>query len=933
MKIITRIDDHSSIALGGIGTGSIDLTPRGVFTAWTIFNNRPWSDYGSPEEYMSRDDFVFILRVREESRDPYLLILRTEPWFSRSNYDNYSSVNDALNPYQTPWVRNVESIEFEAKPPITSLIFRDRLLDRSRLSVEAKIYSLLVPGNLRLSSTPAIIFRFFVKNTGERSVETSILGVIRNPHNYSSNTAAINNEISSEDYKGVLLTGENIDPSHGMYRGSLALVAINSNTYVGSFTLNTRDRSRYTEPLRKLLVEYRSKGVISQEPNKVVWGSEEKLFGAVSIKDIVGENAEKEYIFILAWYYPNHIDRYGNKLGHYYENIYRDINDLLMQISREYRSIIEKIELFIKTIYEGSYEEYLKDLALSQLPTLAKSTWLTREGFFAVWEGGPGTCAGLNTVDVAYYALPTIALLYPELGRNLVFEWSKHILTPDKSPYYQLFALAYPENMYLYREALRKDPSIQHVRDKFDRTLEDIVRKTGKDPSGRVMHCYTASPYHVDTYDRNDLMPEYILQALYITNLLGDRDFLKNILDKIKLVISGTLRQHDELGLKLIYHSPPSGYEGFSHVAKELQKKGFGLDILRILMSGPMYYPVSVNTFDNLSLHGVAVFTSDLWVSSLKALVDTLKASGYGENEVEQYMKLYKEARDNYVKLLWNGEYFDNWYDPVSGLRDRALMSASLSGQWYLKQLMSLDYSIDRGYVVSTLRNIYKNNYRDLEGLLNATYPDQPRPALAGELRYPNETNIVYAIGSQPDTPWTGIEIPVALQMIWEGMISEGLEILRNVHERYSSWGMYWNHMECDGHYFRALVSMQILNHLAGFAINSSHKFLYIDPKYPPKNFVGAVLLPSSIALLRYDSSDRELVISIENRLGDSVAEFNRIITRSNRKPSSVEVLLNNERIGISKIEVHEDRRIEVEMLRSIRLREGDILRIYLKYE
>ncbi|MEZ0289796.1 MAG: GH116 family glycosyl-hydrolase [Sulfolobales archaeon] len=931
MRIVSKTEDLSSVALGGIGTGSIEISARGSFQGWEIFNNKPWSDYGQPEEYMGRDDMVFILRVSRGDENSYMLVLKTEPWFSWKNYDPYAAVNDALNPYQTPWIRSVESLEFEAQPPLVRIKYHDRWLEREDLEAQLEIFSPLVIGDLRNSSTPALILIFTLANRGKAELDVSVAGFIKNPHNFNDLVTAVTERISVKGYTGVKMRGENIPESHGMFRGSMALVALEPGVSVASFTLDMSDRGRYSDSLRRVLVDLRKDGAVNLDPEKRVSGSREKIFSIVSKTIRLSPGEEKKIIFILAWYYPNHVDRYGRLLGHYYENYYRSVEEVIDHISTNLSNIYEKIVRMIRVFRDTSYEEFLSELALSQITTLAKSTWLTRDEFFAVWEGGPGTCAGLSTVDVAYWAFPSIVYLYPQLGVRMVLEWSRHVLTPDKSPYYEIFALAYPENMSVYRERLKRDPSIQHDVERLREVVREIIRETNRDPSGRVMHCYTASPDRVDNYDRNDLMPEYILLASLAYIVTGDRDLLRMIRDKIRLVIDGTLKQHDDAKTRLIYHMPPSGYEGFSQAARSMSVRGFE-EIMRILFSGPAYYPVSVNTYDNMSLHGVASFTADLWVAALRISKEIFREAGDIES-LEFVERVFREAVESYSKLLWNGEYFDNWYDPFSGYRDRGVLTASLAGEWYLRPLAGLDYTVDLEKILSTLRSIYKYNYREIEGLLNLTYPSHPRPSLEGDMVYPNNTRVPYLVGGQADTPWSGVEIQVALHMIWEGMTREGLEILRDVHERYRSWGMYWNHMECDGHYFRVLVALQIPNHLAGVRFLGYRQRLDIDPKYPRDSFKGPIILPSTLASLKYEENQRVLSAEVRVEIGFLPVEVREVRVRASRKPGRVDLYLDSERVEIEHEYLESDKTLVIRLDQPIKLVENKTLRIVGYYD
>jgi len=160
-------------------------------------------------------------------------------------------------------------------------------------------------------------------------------------------------------------------------------------------------------------------------------------------------------------------------------------------------------------------------------------------------------------------------------------------------------------------------------------------------------------------------------------------------------------RQHDSLGTGLIEHYMPSDYDGMSRVAAEASAKGLlpGLysgNVARVLLSGPMYVMNSVNTFDTFSLLGVASFTGDLWAASLKAMAEAAKREGL---EGAEALRGYSErAYEGLVKILWNGSYLDDWYDPVSGLRDRAVLSAQLAGEWYLR-LLGLGPGLDQDRV------------------------------------------------------------------------------------------------------------------------------------------------------------------------------------------------------------------------------------------
>jgi non-lysosomal glucosylceramidase len=60
-------------------------------------------------------------------------------------------------------------------------------------------------------------------------------------------------------------------------------------------------------------------------------------------------------------------------------------------------------------------------------------------------------------------------------------------------------------------------------------------------------------------------------------------------------------------------------------------------------------------------------------------------------------------------RLLWNGEYYNLWIDPVSGRRNEYCMADQLSGQLYVT-LLGLDDILPREHLLSALSAIFHYN-------------------------------------------------------------------------------------------------------------------------------------------------------------------------------------------------------------------------------
>ncbi|BFH72065.1 hypothetical protein SJAV_00090 [Sulfurisphaera javensis] len=402
-------------------------------------------------------------------------------------YDYYYGAS----PYTAPWVRPVKEIEYVGEPPIAYLTFKDDF------EIKLEAFSPFIPHDLKNSSLPVAIFEYDTR-------ATYIIG-IKNPF-----------ENGRIEFKGdVLYFSGETDPKDPRYNGNLCIKAEKPIfAKLNSF------------PSYKEWNELREKGYIS--------GNEGEKWG------IITTEGNK---FILAWYFQNHLNFRGKKIGHYYENYFSNCIDVINYVEENYDYLKRQTETFHDLLYHPKgVEEWIADLAGSQLTTLQKATWLSKEGDFYIWEGyynasderrvgehpytdGPVNGA-FNTIDVITYFMPVLTSLFPSLAKNILIKASENILS-DSSPYYILYSLTIPENKEKYVEKLSKDPSILSSYEKLLKTVKEVVRETGKDPKGRIPHFITRGI--VDEYGRNDLNPEFVLMWAYVSTYTRDEVFKKKL--------------------------------------------------------------------------------------------------------------------------------------------------------------------------------------------------------------------------------------------------------------------------------------------------------------------------------------------------------------------------------------------------------------------
>jgi familyl 116 glycosyl hydrolase-like protein len=118
-------------------------------------------------------------------------------------------------------------------------------------------------------------------------------------------------------------------------------------------------------------------------------------------------------------------------------------------------------------------------------------------------------------------------------------------------------------------------------------------------------------------------------------------------------------------------------------------------------------------------------------------------------------------------------------------------------------------------------QRIYALN--DEKGLLLCSWPKGGRPALP----------FVYS-----DEVWTGIEFQVAAHTIYEGLVEEGLAIVKGIADRYDGLRRNpWNEVECGSHYARALASWSVLLALSGYRYSAKDQRMTFAPLINAENF------------------------------------------------------------------------------------------------
>lgn len=251
------------------------------------------------------------------------------------------------------------------------------------------------------------------------------------------------------------------------------------------------------------------------------------------------------------------------------------------------------------------------------------------------------------------------------------------------------------------------------------------------------------------------------------------------------------------------------------------------------------------NTYD-ISFMGANTYVGGLYLASLRA-AEKMAMVINDKMFADSCRMIHTSGSRLSSSKLWNGEYFIQDVDlnkyPRNQYADGCL-SDQLFGQTWAHQL-KLGYIYPEYQVKKALSSIWKYNWKMDVGIYNKEYLPERYFAREGESglinctwplsQHPRENAVRYR-----DEVWTGIEYQVASNMIHEGMIPEGLSIVRAVHERYKPEKHNpWNEIECGDHYARALASWGVLIALEDYFYDGNRGFLSYSPKIQADNFNG----------------------------------------------------------------------------------------------
>jgi uncharacterized protein (DUF608 family) len=535
MAKITTIKTHTSgIPLGGIGSGSVELLPDGEFHYWQIANpprlTRISLDKKVDDGEGSTGALSFWIRAKGENSKPIIRKLGMKTDADDFTYRMFA------------WNKPIEKIDFNGSFPICNLKYIDDDLPckvflravspfvphNSDFSATPGFYLDFTvenptDDNLEISLLGALEPNFANKKEGCKNTLVNMdngFGIHIQPEKNSKsascgdvclsiNSDGENSYITADKFRFLKEYVGNSD--FGVTQESFLFdfrefgVLPNSEIGVKPTAIPLNLNLLTNEKLDSLCNEYskypfaisllkRIQHCTPQFPSnrekkieflkccrKQMWRMG-KDFGSCALcsKIALAPNEKKNVRFVLSWYFPNHFSKKGKRLGHYYENLYKNSLDANKFLTDNYNSVYKTAVDFADLLYNTNLPSVYPDAWSSNLSQLVKSSCYLKNGKFGLWEG-LGYC-GFHTTDITYHASFSLINLFPDLQKK---------------------------QMKMGAEFQRKD--------------------------GRVHHLFKPDFEHVDNgFDRVDMNMQFVLMVLRDYLFTGDRDYLSFLWDNVK---------------------------------------------------------------------------------------------------------------------------------------------------------------------------------------------------------------------------------------------------------------------------------------------------------------------------------------------------------------------------------------------------------------
>jgi non-lysosomal glucosylceramidase len=322
------------------------------------------------------------------------------------------------------------------------------------------------------------------------------------------------------------------------------------------------------------------------------------------------------------------------------------------------------------------------------------------------------------------------------------------------------------------------------------------------------------------------------------------------------------------------------------------------------------------NTLD-CAWFGHVSWMSSMYVGALRAGEAMAREMG-DEAFAEKCAKIAAAGTQNITTQLFNGEYFFSKPDPknlhIENSGDGSHID-QVHGQGYAFHL-GLPRVLPEKETRAALASIWKYNFSpDVYGYF-AAHKGQAQyvnPGDAGMIMctFPrSDWDYARAGADDPkDNPftdyfnltWTGQEYQVAGHMLWEGLVQEGLAVVRAIHDRYHpSKRNPWAEQEAGIHYSRAMASHGAFIGACGFEHHGPKGHLAFAPRLTPDNFRAPFTAAEGWGTFAQTIANNRMAASVEIKSGQLKVQTLHLVMAGVSKSAKVTAKLKDADVPVT---------------------------------
>ena len=675
-----------------------------------------------------------------------------------------------------PGLPRLASAVFTGEYPLARIEFQDRRLP-VRVSLEA--FSPFVPHEPDDSGLPAAILRYRVVNPAKSAARVSIAYSLQNPITPGGRGPAAGqrqNELRATQALNGLLMSNPALPDGQPMKGTIALcLAEPGDAKVTAW--RGWPQSRWWNAPMLFWDDFREDGLLEPET-----GPRNEV-GSLTAQRVLVPGGAAEFTFVLAWHFPNRTPEWCGWSAPPGEGGVNIGNHYATRF-RDAWEAAEYLAANLKRL-EGKTREFAAALRESTLPAEVKDAATANLSTLA-----STTC--FRTADGEFHAFEGSSNNRGCCFGNCTHVWNYETATAHLFP---SFARSLRQAAFGYS---MDEAGAMHFRQLL--------------PDGKARSGFAAA----------DGQMGQIVHAYLDFKLSGDTAWLREIWPRVKK------------GLEFAW--APGGWDA--------DRDG--------VMEG-----VQHNTYD-VEFYGPNPQCGIYYLAALRAGEEMARAVG-DQASAAEYRRVYESGRRWIDANLFNGEYYIQRVRGVPKAQVLPVLRSTMGSE----DTENPEYQLGEGCLVDQLIGQYLADVAGLGPLLEESHI---RSALASIWRYNLRRNLeehesvqrTYALNEEggllvcdygkakrPRIPfpyyaevWTGLEYAAGSQMIFAGMVKEGVECFRLARSRHDGEKRNpWDEPECGHHYARAMSAWSGILALSGFRYDGLERRVAIAPALRQRPF------------------------------------------------------------------------------------------------